>query len=634
MDFDSPFHEGELSVQLRAREVEYARRNAGLISNTIPIGAIPFISQQSLVVFGSVDPDDNLWASVMVGDPGFIKAQDERTVLLDTQQQLSAWDEPFWTNIKSDTDVGLLVIALATRQRLRINGQIKRLDKSLFKLTVAQAYSNCPKYIQQRQLTLHAATEPSQSITSRLGTPLGDEQITLITNADTFFVASANPGHGVDASHRGGNPGFVHILNQQRIRIPDYNGNSLFNTLGNLTAYPHAGLVFLDFETNRVLQLTGNAKILWDHDDSTNPTGGTGRYWELEIKQWCETSLPRKLSWTLPDYSPYNPIPQQSTPSDPTMLKLRITRIRQKTQRIKSFQLTAVNNATLPEFEAGAHLPIQVTLPNGRQAYRQYSILSDSADRTHYEIAVLVEPDGRGGSRFMHENVNVNQLIETGVPRNDFPLSRSGNHHILIAGGIGITAILSMLKSLAENGTSLEVHYAVRTELDFSYRDEIELLSAGHAFFYHSDGLNAKKLNIDQLLSEQKQDTHVYVCGPVRMIESVRRLADQYSWNPDQIHFETFGSHSTSDDKTITIHLSRSKKTIAVKSSQTILDALSDVGITVPHDCKRGECGMCATGVIEGEPDHRDLYLSSSERQHIMCPCVSRAKSDELVLDL
>lgn len=630
----NPFHEGELSVQRRANESEYAQRNAGLISDTIPKGAVPFIVQQSLVVFGSVDPEDKLWASVMVGSPGFIRARDERTILLDVKQQLSAGDDPFWANIETGAEVGLLVIDMVTRRRLRVNGQIRRLEDMLFELSVIQAYANCPKYIQQRQLLLHTATTPPHPVTTRHGVALEDEQKRLIADADTFFIASANPGHGVDASHRGGNPGFVRILDPQRIRIPDYTGNSLFNTLGNLTAYPRAGLVFLDFETGRLLQLTGEAKILWDQDDPDNHTGGTGRYWELDIKEWIETRLPRKLSWELLSYSPYNPACQQSSSSEPAGMKLVATRILQRTQRIKEFQFAAVDGAKLPAFEAGAHLPVNIRLPDGTQAYRQYSILSDPADEMHYKIAVLLEPGGRGGSRFMHESVCESHLVEAGMPRNDFPLSRTGSHHILIAGGIGITPILSMLKSLRANESSLEVHYAARSVMDFAYRDEVELLSAGRASFYHPDGPDAARLNLHQLLSKHDRGTHVYVCGPLRMIESVRGLADECGWNPDQIHFETFDIRSTPEDKAVTVRLSRSQKTVSVKASQTILEALSDAGIPVPHDCKRGECGMCVTEVISGQPDHRDLCLSSTERQHAMCLCVSRAKSENLVLDL
>lgn len=140
-----------------------------------------------------------------------------------------------------------------------------------------------------------------------------EDQQGLIRPADTFFVASANPGHGVDASHRGGNPGFVNIIDEGHIRIPDYVGNSMFNTLGNFAAYPRAGLVFVNFENNRVLQLTGRVEVLWDQEDPSDETGSTRRYWDLTVEHWVETPLPRQLHWELLDHSLHNPKPSQGS---------------------------------------------------------------------------------------------------------------------------------------------------------------------------------------------------------------------------------------------------------------------------------------------------------------------------------
>ncbi len=304
MRIDEPFHEGELLVQQRANEAEIAQRNGGVIAETILKGALQFIGQQPLAVLGSLDADGKVWASVLVGEPGFLSASDERAVELDVTQRRSAEDDPFWTNIETNGAVGMLVIDLATRRRLRINGQIRRLDDTRLVFGVGQAYPNCPKYIQRRHLTQLSAISPPQSMAPRRGISLGDDQSALIVAADTLFVASANPEHGVDASHRGGQPGFVRVLDDRRIRIPDYVGNSMFNTLGNFAVYPRAGLVFVDFDRSRVLQLTGRAEVLWDQEDPDDETGGTRRFWDLEVEHWLETPLPRQLRWELLDYSP------------------------------------------------------------------------------------------------------------------------------------------------------------------------------------------------------------------------------------------------------------------------------------------------------------------------------------------
>ncbi len=307
MKIDNPYHEGELLVQQNADEAEWAQRNGAVIADTIPKGALRFIAQQSLAVLGSLDVDGNVWASVLMGDPGFLMAPNERSVELDATQRRSAQADPLWSNIETNNQIGVLVIDLATRRRLRISGSIHKVDDSRFELTVEQAYPNCPKHIQRRHLSERGTSAPQSTNESSHGIALTEGQCALIAAADTFFVASANPEHGIDASHRGGQPGFVRMLDSRHLRIPDYAGNSMFNTLGNFAAYPHAGLVFMDFERGRVLQLTGRAEILWNQNDPGDETGGTGRYWELEIEHWVETSLPRQFRWELLDYSPHNP---------------------------------------------------------------------------------------------------------------------------------------------------------------------------------------------------------------------------------------------------------------------------------------------------------------------------------------
>jgi ferredoxin-NADP reductase/predicted pyridoxine 5'-phosphate oxidase superfamily flavin-nucleotide-binding protein len=634
MRIDDPFHDGELLVQRRANETAIAQRNGGMIADTIVKGALPFIGQQPLAVFGSLDADGKVWASLLVGEPGFLSARDEQAVELDVSQRRSSEDDPFWGNVETNNEVGMLVIELGTRKRLRINGQIRRLDSKRFELKVGQAYPNCPKYIQRRRLTQLARETGPRPGRARRGSSLEEGQTALIASADTFFVASANPGQGVDASHRGGQPGFVRVINNRRIRVPDYAGNSMFNTLGNFAVYPRAGLVFVDFGHSRVLQLTGRVEVLWDQEDPRQVSGGTHRFWELEIEQWLETPLPCQLRWELIDYSPYNPKAHGTTSVKQSGLELTVASVVRETDRIKSFRLMTIDGSRLPPFTPGAHLPLHITLCDGTSIKRNYSILSDPRERDHYDIAVLLEPEGKGGSRFMHERATKGDIIKVETPQNYFPLSDDAQHSILIAGGIGITPILSMIRVLAAQQASFEVHYAARSALHLAYREEVEFLTGGQGRYYLSEGPAATRLNLGHLLSTPHAGTHVYVCGPVRMIEAVRELAATRAWRSDQIHFESFGVQSRVDDRDIKVRLARSGRSFSVPKHRTILEILIGADVQVPYDCERGECGMCVTGVIEGEPDHRDLCLSNDERKHSMCLCVSRAKDGDLLLDL
>ncbi len=307
MRIENPYHKGELLVQQRVGVLEEGRRNGRAISNSIVKGAVKFINQQPMAILASLDKELNVWASVLVGQPGFMTAVDERTVEFDLTRIVKNAEDPFWANVEDQPEVGMLVIELATRRRLRINGRITRHAPETLRLKVEQSYPNCPQYIQRRHITAHTVSDTKNSWTTRRGRSLEDDQLRLIRSADTFFVASAHPTRGVDASHRGGNPGFIRVLDDRKIRIPDYAGNSMFNTLGNFAANPRAGLLFLDFESNRTLQLVSRPEIQWELDDPLHETGGTTRYWDLEVDGWLETDLPHRLEWEFLDYSPHNP---------------------------------------------------------------------------------------------------------------------------------------------------------------------------------------------------------------------------------------------------------------------------------------------------------------------------------------
>ncbi len=300
------FHDGELAVQRRAGALSQGRNSGRMIADTIIPGAIKFVKKQPFVVTGSIDSDANLWASVVAGTTGFMVAE-PRSLEIDLTQTLRVDGDPLWENLGNHPRIGILVIDLRSRARLRVNGRVEFAQNSL-KVDVEQAYPNCPQYIQRRNYRPVIDHQNNSTPITTTGTSLSDDQQSWVAGADTMFVASEHPTGGVDASHRGGNPGFVQIVSPTRLRIPDYAGNGMFNTLGNLAANPRAGLVIPDFENNRTLQLTGRAEILWDIDDPNNETGGTRRYWDFEIQRWqqIEDSLPGSTEFL--DYSPHNPV--------------------------------------------------------------------------------------------------------------------------------------------------------------------------------------------------------------------------------------------------------------------------------------------------------------------------------------
>lgn len=318
-------------------------------------------------------------------------------------------------------------------------------------------------------------------------------------------------------------------------------------------------------------------------------------------------------------------------------LDLVVADVRALTPAIKRFELRRAEGGELPAFTAGAHIDVAVALPDASSAARSYSLVNSPAERGRYEIAVLHEPRGSGGSAFMHERVKAGDRLTASAPRNDFPMAAGAREHWLIAGGIGITPILAMARVLAGSGQAFTLHYCARSLETMAYRDEIAGLAGEHARFYFDGGDPARGLDLAALLTAPAPGRHVYVCGPKGMIDAVLARCQATQWPREQVHFELFTTaKAEASDQAFEVVLARSGRSVRVSAGKTILETLLEAGEEPLSDCRRGECGVCVTEVLAGEPLHRDYYLTESEKAagKSMCICVSRARSTKLVLDL
>jgi predicted pyridoxine 5'-phosphate oxidase superfamily flavin-nucleotide-binding protein len=303
---NGPFHEGEIQIQREAGEEKIGTMNGAIISKRIMSGALPFLRQQAFVVIGSRSNDQSLWCSVVFGFPGFLSSDDGYSLTIDRTGLGIQVNDPLWENIDLDAAVGLLVIDLRSRRRLRVNGTISRLTPEEIVLSVAEAYPNCPKYITRRDLRVSQARHVLP-LAASTGVQLGEDQMALFNRADMLFLATAHPTAGLDASHRGGPAGFVEVAGPHTLRIPDYPGNGMFNSLGNLAVDPRIGLAVIDLERRRSLQVTGTAAIEFGVQDPTNRSGGTNRFIKVNIDRWIELPLLVGLKAEFLDYSPFNP---------------------------------------------------------------------------------------------------------------------------------------------------------------------------------------------------------------------------------------------------------------------------------------------------------------------------------------
>ncbi|MGL5060548.1 MAG: pyridoxamine 5'-phosphate oxidase family protein [Microcoleus sp.] len=307
------FHAGEITVQTRAGVREEAAQLGRVISNTIQPAALEFLRAQQIAITSSIAADGTIWVSLLTGLPGFIRALDESTIEIDLLTQTTSTDEGvipnqlinlLHKNLDSNSQIGLLAIDFSNRRRLRLNGHVTIQQPEKLQVQIHQSFFNCPKYIQTRFLET-SSIAPLQSESHTRNT-LNSADKSWIDRSDTFFIASAHPEYGADASHRGGYPGFVRAIDSHRLLFPDYSGNNMFQTLGNLAVNSQAGLLFIDFDRGHTLQLTGRAAILWDAEQLANFTGAQ-RLIEFTIDRVIETRNATHLRWKFGEYSPANP---------------------------------------------------------------------------------------------------------------------------------------------------------------------------------------------------------------------------------------------------------------------------------------------------------------------------------------
>jgi len=313
-------------------------------------------------------------------------------------------------------------------------------------------------------------------------------------------------------------------------------------------------------------------------------------------------------------------------------LTVRVARRAPLAEDIIGLTLAPTDGATLPTAEAGAH--IDLYLPNG--LIRQYSIARQ--DGAGYELGVLRDPSSRGGSTSVHDDLDEGATLEISAPRNLFPLAEGAQRSLLFAGGIGITPIIAMAEALHAAGADFELHYCTRAKSRAAYLDRLAQAPwADRVHVYHDDLPEAGKLDTVGLLAFPESGKHLYVCGPNGFMDHVIDTARAAGWAEANVHSERFSAPAidTSDDGSFEMVINSTGQTIRVGAEQTAIAALHAAGFEVPLSCEQGICGTCLTRVLDGEPEHRDMFLTDAEREanNQFTPCCSRGKGT-LLLDL
>ncbi|WP_375038263.1 PDR/VanB family oxidoreductase [Acinetobacter sp. RW6] len=299
---------------------------------------------------------------------------------------------------------------------------------------------------------------------------------------------------------------------------------------------------------------------------------------------------------------------------------------------IAVMEFESATSATLPKVEAGAH--IDVHLPNGM--VRQYSLCQNPNDEGKFRLGILRDPDSRGGSVSAFDEIKDGMQIQVSEPKNLFPLLKA-KHSVLIGGGIGITPLITMAYQLASEGTSFELHYCGASPENCAFVDEIKNgeLAKYTTFHFKSEGASHRAF-FESAIKDIDSESHIYTCGPVGFMDWVINLATTHDFPEQQIHKEYFQVETDTSGDSFEVVAERSGKIIMVEAGETILQALAKEGIEIEMSCEQGVCGTCMCDVIEGEPDHRDVYFTDEEKasNEQILVCCSRSKTPRLVLDI
>lgn len=538
---DSPFHRGEQKVQERlgVRDIEdWARK---VVRAYLPDQHRDFHTSLPFLVAAARDEQGQPWATLLTGPEGFITSPDPQSLVINTKPLAG---EPLENVFESGVDIGLLGIELADRRRNRVNGRLSGVGEKGLTFSVGQSFGNCPQYIRERgwrRVEGEAIGAPMR------GKELSVSQNAWIASADTFFIASGHrgegdsPSYGMDASHRGGEAGFVQVVSNTRLQFPDYAGNNHYNTIGNLVMDPRAGFLFVDFETGGLLQLTGRATIDWD-SEAVAEIPGARRLVIFEIEEVIELPAAVPLRWDA---------------NAESVRSIRLVEKVRESEDVTSFVFEARDGSLLPTFKAGQYLPLELEVPGFEGSIgRTYSLSGPPSDQ-RYRISVKREPKG-AVSRYLHDDVEVGEIIDARIPAGDLVLPDDDHPVVLVSAGIGITPMVSMLHALAVEGKDRPAWFVhgARDGTHHALADEVRQLaqrrSGINTHIAYSRPRPEDRLGTDYDSAERvngmllaslvdASEAHYFLCGPTGFMAEIQTDLEKKGVLPGSIHTETFG---------------------------------------------------------------------------------------------
>jgi len=671
----SPWHEGELTMQ---RSVGAVERMVGPGRNQMSRAWMPdqhreFYAQLPFVILGAVDTAGEVWATLRAARPGFMHADTAEKLTLELPRDPL---DPADAGMEDGDGVGMLGIELHTRRRNRMNGLVSRQSDERFNIDVTQAYGNCPQYIQLRQ---YEFTDAPAGAVSKLPA-LDADAAAMIRAADSFYVASYVVRDGkkqVDASHRGGKPGFVRIDDDGVLTIPDFSGNLFFNTLGNFLLNPRAGLVFVDFRNGDLLQLSGRAEVIINAPEVAAFMGAE-RMWRFTPQQIVRRPAALPLRWVdVPAGASPNALITGSWEDAAARLKaaelatqwrpFRVSRIVAESAAIRSFHLLPDDGAGMPAVMAGQHVSVRLPVAGGGMQIRQYTLSSAPSDAF---LRISVKRQGLF-SDHLHTKIKVGDIIEMRAPAGNFTIDASVRRPaVLLAAGVGVTPMLAMLRHLVHEGMRKRYQRPVwlfqsaHSKAGLAFGEEIAaLVNAGKGGVRHVRVVSQADQNeqdvkvsgrIDIALLKQSlpfDDYDFYLCGPAAFMQQMYDGLRAMNVTDARIHAEAFGPSGLQrqvDEQAARVPLAppaahavpvvfmrSAKEARWMPESGSLLELAEQRGLDPESSCRDGRCGTCRTRVLQGEVTYAktpDFAVAADEA--LICCAMPAEGSATLHLEL
>lgn len=679
------WHEGERMIQEKLGVAErMASVGKRFIRDHMPDQHRTFYAQLPFLVLGSVDEAGAPWATFIEGRQGFITSPDPTTLQIGAGADPT---DPAAPGLQPGKPVGMLGIELHTRRRNRMNGIVGAAAEG-FRIEVDQSFGNCPRYIQLRDVRY--ARDVAAPYAGEVETlpALDADAHSMIGGADSFFVASyadREDRRQVDVSHRGGKAGFVRIGDDGTLTIPDFDGNLFFNTLGNILLNGRAGLLFVDYATGDMLQLTGTAEVIFDSPEIA-AFQGAERLWTFRAQAIVRRRGALALRWAI-QQEPWSPSSMMTGDWDQAASRLRaaelatrwrplkVTKIVDESSTIRSFHLEPGDGIALLPHLPGQHLPIRVMLPSeDKPVIRNYT-LSVAPSDGYYRISVKREG---AVSRHLHDTLQIGDVIEARAPAGDFTIDpREPRPAVLLAGGVGITPMLAMLRHVVFEGARRQrvrptwLFHAARTKAERPFEAELAALversfSGVKLVRVLSDPAGSEEGadydaagRIDMALLSRHlpfNDYDFYICGPAAFTQALYDGLRALNIADARIHAEAFGPSSLvrtaeigapaaspgrpASSKPVPVaFMASAKEARWTPASGTLLELAEARGLSPEFSCREGNCGTCKTKLLRGAVTHlRQPGVSLAADEVLICCAVpaeqQSAEEDRVQLDL